>query len=274
LHDLRQLFADNLLPLLDIGLVAVLVYYGLVFLRGLRNQTLLWIFTVLAVVYLICQYAGLFTLGLVVSKLLFYGPLLFVVVFGPELRKFIEALGQKSRFWRDVVPASGEAEHAPDSAAIEAVCEAARELALRRTGALMVLHMEDSVDQLAITGTTLDALISSRLLISIFNRHNPLHDGAVLIHDDRIAQAACFLPISESSRVADHLGTRHRAALGLAERCDAVVVIVSEERGTVSIAHNGRIALDLSPAQFREQLSALLSANPTLVSLPPRVALN
>lgn len=274
MHDLLALLADNALPLLDIGLVAVLVYYCLVFLRGLRNHAFLQGIGLLAGVYLVCQYAGLFTLAFVIERLLLFGPLLFIVVFGPELRKFMESLGRKSRFWRDVVPGTEVQEHQADSAALAAVCEAAQELAQRKTGALIVLRMDDPVDQLAITGTMLDAVISSRLLLSIFNRHNPLHDGAVLVHDDRIAQAACFLPISESSSLAEHLGTRHRAALGLSERCDAVIAIVSEERGSLSVAHHGRLAQDLTPAQFREQLAALLTANPNLVSLPPRTGLS
>jgi diadenylate cyclase len=273
---MAQLFsflAENLAQLVDIALVAVVVYYFLVFVRGLKTAAVLQGLLAVAVLYLVCQYFKLVTLVFIIERVLVFGPLVFFIVFAPELRKMLEALGKTSRFWSLVAPRTTEGPYDGDSKVIGATLEAAEHLQQQRCGALIVFEGQDRVDELIVPGTELDAAPSMRLLTSIFNSYNPLHDGAVLVRQDRVHSAGNFLPLSENAGLAEDLGTRHRAAIGLTERCDAVVVVVSEERGELSLAFGGRLARDLPRPQFAEQLRALLEPNENFTTLAPRSSL-
>jgi diadenylate cyclase len=151
--------------------------------------------------------------------------------------------------------------------------DSAFDLGKTRTGALFVIEGDEPVASHIVPGTELQALPSERFLISLFNSHNPLHDGAVILSGDRVTSAGNFLPISESTFLDKQLGTRHRAAVGLTERCDAVVVVVSEETGSVRIAFHGRLSRRLNEHQFVEQLNALVDPNPNFSTIVPRASM-
>jgi diadenylate cyclase len=179
----------------------------------------------------------------------------------------MEQAGSRSRLLSFFTP---EAQRREETPLREELGEAVQHLAEHKMGALILVEREESLEQHIVTGTALDAKLSDRLLVSIFERHNPLHDGAVIIRAGRVHSAGNILPISENTKLPGELGTRHRAAIGLSERCDALVVVISEERGEASIVFNGRIARALGVEQFAEQLSAILEVNESFASLVPR----
>jgi uncharacterized protein (TIGR00159 family) len=271
LPELISKVSANALSLLDGLLVAAVVAWFILFLRSLRNQAVLHVFALFLLLYLVSNVIGLEQLSLLLERLSTFAVVAISIIYSAELRASFLRLSKHSRLVRSFLPRSeGGATVHPETSSLEQVQIAALELTTKKSGAIIVFELNDSVDQFIISGTRLDALVSVRLLTSIFDSHNPLHDGAAVIQQDRISQAGCFLPISEQPRVPEHLGTRHRAALGLTERCDAVVLVVSEERGTVSVAHQGRLALDLSFEQFSEQLSALLLGSSNIATVTPR----
>jgi diadenylate cyclase len=268
LRDLWGILAGNILQITDTLLVAVLFYYLLVYVRGTKTAMLLRGLLIFAAVYFVCQQFKLVTLVFILEKLMVVGPLALIVIFAPEIRQLMEQAGSRSRLLSFFAPESERPR--TESALREELSEAVHYLAEHRIGALIVIEREDDTSQHTVQGTALDAKLSDRLMVSIFERHNPLHDGAVLIRDERVHSAGNILPISENANLPGELGTRHRAAIGLSERCDALVVVVSEERGEASIVFNGRIARPLSPGQFTEQLAAILEVNESFASLVPR----
>jgi len=163
------------------------------------------------------------------------------VVFQPELRRGLEQIG-RGRFFR----AAGENEDEIAAEQVAIIAEAAFNFARRRIGALIVIEQQTGLREYVESGTALDARLSFELLMAIFNKTSPLHDGAVIVRDLTIEGAACFLPLSENAVSADrHIGTRHRAAIGLSEQTDAVVLVVSEESGAVSVARAGRLSVQI-----------------------------
>lgn len=253
-----QFISGNYLTLVDTLLVATLFYYAFLSVRGTKAATVLQVLAILGVVYFLCQYLKLITLVFIVEKILVIGPIALFIIFAPEIRKILERAGKRSRLagWISETEPS-----VADEEVVDLISEVALDLAKVRTGALIVFEGEEHVDEYVVPGTLLDAAPSQRLLQNLFDRNNSLHDGAVIIRDQRIHSAGNFLPISESALLDAELGTRHRAALGLTERSSAVAVVVSEERGTVSIAFHGRLARDLTPGQFNDQLWALIEHN-------------
>jgi len=264
-----QFISGNYLTLVDTLLVATLFYYAFLSVRGTKAATVLQVLALLGIVYFICQYLKLITLVFIVEKILVVGPLALFIIFAPEIRKILERAGKRSRLvgWiAETEPSSGE-----DEEVVDLISEVALALAEVRTGALIVFEGDEHVDEYVVPGTLLDAAPSQRLLTNLFDRNNSLHDGAVIIRDQRIHSAGNFLPISESALLDAELGTRHRAALGLTERSSAVAIVVSEERGTVSIAFHGRLARDLTPGQFNDQHWALIEHNDNYSTPVPRV---
>jgi diadenylate cyclase len=173
------------------------------------------------------------------------------VIFQPELRRALERLGRAGS-----LPSYPPGRRAALERSLTAVVEACRVLAGRSTGALIVLERETGLREYVDTGVVLNAEVSQELLIALFNPNIALHDGAVVLRDDRVVAAACILPLSTAFLGDRRLGLRHRAALGVTEETDAVSVVVSEERGTISVAHNGRIIRDLDPDRLERVLRA------------------
>jgi len=177
------------------------------------------------------------------------------VIFQPEIRRALERLGRTSVIFTHAE--RGEAEQV-----IEEVAEAAEYLSQHRLGGLIVLEQETGLQDFIDTGSPVDSVVSSEILIAIFYPYTALHDGAVIIRGDRIVAAGCVLPLTENPLLDRRFGTRHRAAIGLSEQTDAIVVVISEERGTISVAHDGRIVQGLASTRLRNVLRALYQ--PTL----------
>lgn len=238
--------------LLDIALVATVIFLILYLIRGTRAVPLLRGIVLLIIV--LALLGGVFPLrafGWLVDRAL---PALLVavpVIFQPELRRALERLGRAGGLM--VRPAG---RRAALERAILAVTEAARVLARRRVGALLVFERETGLQEFVETGVALNAEPSPELLVALFNPQAALHDGAVILREGRIVAAACILPLSTAFLDDRRLGLRHRAALGVTEESDAVAVVVSEERGSISVAHNGRIIRDLDPERLERVLRA------------------
>lgn len=233
---------------IDILIVAYVIYRVIYSIQGTRATTLV---KGLAIVFASSVVARAFSLR-TVSWLLDQVTTLFLValpvVFYPELRRGLEQLGQGQLFgW------TASRGRDPEVAHLEFVVEACTSLSRKRVGGLIVLQRQTSLQEYIATGIKLDALISVELLLNIFEPNSPLHDGAVVILDGRIVSAASVLPLTDT-RLSGSLGTRHRAAVGMSEQTDAVVVVVSEETGTISLAVNGHLRRYLSASRLRELL--------------------
>ena len=252
--------------IIDILAVAILFYA-----RGTKVMLVLQGILLMSGFYVLCQYLKLITLVFIMDAVFVVGPLAIFILFVPEIRKVLENAGRRSRLFSIFAPMSDVRTSSTD---VEIITDTIFLLAQKRVGALVVLQQRDRLEEFLVPGTTIDAMLSERLIAGLFDRHNALHDGAVIISDGRVHSAGHFLPMTEVTFLASELGTRHRAAVGLTERCDAIVIVVSEERGEVSISRAGRLARRLNQEQFVEQLNALLTANENFVSNLTRAALN
>jgi diadenylate cyclase len=237
---------------LDIALVALVLYGILALFRGTRAVQMLVGVGVLVLASLAARALGLHSLGWLLDAVWSVWVVVLVVLFQPELRRALASIGQGEGLRVLLAGGSGT------TRVVEELASVAGSLAERRIGALLVIERGTGLRQYAELGVALDALVSADLLISIFLPYSPLHDGAAFIRDDRVVAAGCFLPLSRNAQVARQLGTRHRAALGITEETDAVVVAVSEETGRISVAVDGRIDAVPGPDALRERLAELL----------------
>ena len=236
---------------LDIGIVAILVYELLLLIRGTRAAQMALSAGFILLLYFLSQWLQLETVNWVIRNLAAYVVFAVIVLFQADIRRALAHFG-RAPFFRYFE----RAEHADET--IEELVTAATNLAARRTGAIIVLERQIGLRNYIEGGIPLDAMITYDLLSSIFQPGSPLHDGAVIIQGDRIAAAACFLPLSVNPRVSRDLGTRHRAALGLTEENDAIAVVVSEETGTISLAIGGDLERGFDAEQLRSRLATLL----------------
>ncbi len=254
----------------EILLASAIFYYILLSVRGTKTAVLVQGLIVLGVFYALATYFRLIVISMILSKLLFIVPIALIIIFVPEIRRFLERAGRTNRLWAVFFPLpSFGGDSSSESANFDAIVNAVEGLAHNYHGALIAVEHQPIEDDLMVIGTWLDAAISEATLRSIFEPHNPLHDGAVVLRSDRILYAGCFFPLTTREDIARDLGTRHRAAVGITEKADCFVIVVSEERGKVSIAHGGRLARDLTLRQFREQLRALYFANPNFSTVLP-----
>lgn len=241
---------DWLRAVLDIGLLAFLLYRTWGLLVSTQAIHLLRGAVILVAFWAVAYFLQLSTVSWVLTTLAPALVIALAIVFQPELRKLVLKLGQGRVFGL---------EQGADVDTIEAVMNAADMLASARRGALVVFARSVGLRNVAETGTRLEALVSSSLIASVFGWDTPLHDGAVVIQEGRAVAAGCFLPLSEQQDIRKSFGTRHRAALGLSETTDAVVLVVSEETGAISIAVDSRLFYDLGATQARRMLGELLS---------------
>jgi diadenylate cyclase len=239
--------------LADIALVAIVLYAVLVLIRGTRAVQMGIGLGLVFVVYQIAKWLGLVTLYAMLDTLLTSLVLIIVVVFQQDIRRALMRFGGRPLF--------APARVALETQVIEEVVKASSSLAQKRIGALIVFEREAVLDEFIEAGTRLDALVSKELLYSVFvpSYENPMHDGAIIVREGRVQQAGAFLPLSASTKLDKTLGTRHRAAVGLSEDTDAAVVVVSEERGAVSLCFHGNIVRDLDAASLRTALLGLLT---------------
>lgn len=272
LQQALTLFTAYWLRGVEALIISGFIYYLLVSVRGTRTQLVIVGLLMLFVAYLAAKLLGLIALVRIFELVLFVGPIAIIVIFVPEIRRFLERAGKTHGLLSRLVPTPQSVP--PESKEIssyDAIVKAVEELASRRHGAIIAIEKEEISPEVMVPGVWLDASVTELLLRAIFEPHNPLHDGAVIIRGDRISYSSCFFPLSTREDLSMELGTRHRAAIGISEKVDCIVIVVSGVRGTISIAYKGRIALDLKPRQFREQLRALYYENPNFsVALPMR----
>jgi len=244
---------------IDILLVALIIYQFLILIRGTRAVPVLVGVGGLALAFYVAHVAELRTVNFLVGTLLPYGIFALIVVFQNEIRHALARIGRRLTFSR-VTPGIAEA--------YDDIVLAANLFSQSQTGALIVIEREIGLRTYVESGVPLDANISYDLLATIFRPSAPLHDGAVIIQKDRIAAAACFLPLSMNPVLSTQLGTRHRAGIGITEETDAIAVIVSEETGSISIAVAGNIERDVTVEYLRERMSELLRRYVPPATLP------
>ena len=240
---------DLIRPVLDVAILAFLLYKGFELLVKTQALQLVKGAGFLALIYGVAYLFRLTTLQWVLNIL---GPGLFIaiaIVFQPELRKIIMRLGQGEFFRPAAKPNLGQ---------LEAVVTAAEMLSRLKRGMLVVFPRKINIRNIIETGTRINAEISSSLIVTIFQFDGPLHDGAMVIQNGKIVAAGCFLPLSEQQDIKKNFGTRHRASLGMSEQSDAVVLIVSEETGAISLAFDSKLYYDLSPIEITRKLKEFL----------------
>lgn len=249
-------FAD----ILDIVLVAVLFFYLYKVLRGTHAMSILYGILLLYIIYIIVNVLNMELLGSIIGSLTNIGLIALVIIFQPEIRRFLQVLGNQSRnrqktlLWRIFDFKTNT--KALDLEFINPIVSACGDMSASKTGALILIKQEGGLQEIIDSGVQVDALITPPLLKNLFFKNSPLHDGAIVVSNNRIMAAKCVLP-STRSEVPLSFGMRHRAALGASETTDAIVVVVSEETGNISVAHNGRINVGLSSTELKAELMRL-----------------
>ncbi len=236
---------------LDILIVAVILYYLLKLLRGTRAAQMLVAIGLLILFYRVARRFQLEMVEWLLTTLLPYFAIALIVLFQPEIRRALARVGRNLSWGRF-------SSHNPAGVRDDLVL-AASHFAQNRIGALVVLERGVGLRTYIESGIPLDATLSYDLLLAIFHPESPLHDGAAIVQGDRLAAAACFLPLSLNPTISNQLGTRHRAAIGVTEESDAVVVLVSEQTGAIALAVGGAIELNLTPEQLTERLATLFA---------------
>ena len=240
----------RLMDLLDIAIVAYVSYKAIQLIQGTRAVQLLKGLVVLLVSTKVSEWLGLYTINWILQNTMTVGVIALLVVFQPELRRALEQLGRGKFFSSSLL---GLAEEELNKV-IDHIAEAAEELSKGQIGALIVLEKETGLNEYIETGVKIGGSVSTELLINIFMPNTPLHDGAVIVRNDMIVAAGCYLPLSENPNLSKELGTRHRAALGITEETDAVAIIVSEETGVVSVAKEGKLSRYLDVKTLKNML--------------------
>lgn len=243
------------IDLLEILILAWLVYHLLLWIKTTRAWTLLKGMITIGFCVMIVYALHMDTLIYLVNRGISIAIITAVVVFQPELRRFLESLGERD-FISNLLPLENVGaidERFSDKTANE-LLKASIEMAKVKTGALIVIKNNESLEEYERTGINVDAVVTSQLLINIFEHNTPLHDGAVIIEGDRITAATCYLPLSDNMSLSKELGTRHRAGVGISEVTDSLTIIVSEETGSISVASHGQLERSVSPERLRERL--------------------
>lgn len=238
--------------IVDIIIVAIVLYNLFKLIRETRAEQLVkGIFAIFVFEKISGEgWLELYTINWILKNTMTVGVIAILIVFQPELRRGLEYIGRSRFFTKSFLEIRGESL----SKTVEEIVEACASLSRQKIGALIVLERETGLKEVVETGTRIDGLVSSNLLINIFIPNTPLHDGAVIIKDDTIKAAACFLPLTDNMNISKELGTRHRAGIGISERSDSLSIIVSEETGAISIAENGTIARHLDSKTLRQIL--------------------
>ena len=240
--------------IVEILIIAFLVYHMLVWMRNTRIWSLMKGIVVIVVFIIIAALFNMNTILWIVQNVLSIAVIAVVVVLQPELRRALEQLGRKN-FLSGIFPfdiSSGEGRFSDRT--IDEIARACVEMAKVRTGALIVIEQEHSLAEYEQTGIEVDAIVTSQLLINIFEHNTPLHDGAVIVRGNRITAATCYLPLSDNMNIGKELGTRHRAGVGVSEVTDSLTIIVSEETGKISVAYGGVLDRSLDSDSLKERL--------------------
>jgi diadenylate cyclase len=239
----------GILDIVDTALVAYFLYRIYIMLKNTRAAALVKGLLVLVFLMLVSKWLELHVINWILEKSMTVVMIALPVVFQPELRRALEQIG-RGRLFRKMV----ELDEQQLDEVISSVTEAAVVMSQRKVGALIVFEREVGLEERTETGVQIDGLVSDSLLLNIFEKDTPLHDGAVIIRGQRIVAASCLLPLTDARNLSQELGTRHRAALGLSEQSDALILVVSEETGTISIARNGELYRYLQADDVRDLL--------------------
>ena len=248
---------------LDIVVVAVIIYQLLVFIKGTRAVQMALGLALIVVFFYFSRWIALETVSWMLTNILPYFVFVIIVIFQHEIRRALVRFGQ--------APLFGGFSTINRNEFYDEIVLAVRTLATNQTGALIVIERDIGLKTYIESGIALDAALSYDLLVSIFNPSVPLHDGAVIIQNRRIAAGACFLPLTVKPRLSKELGTRHRAAIGVTEETDAVAIVVSEETGAISFAHDGEMERYLDPDTLRQRLRNAFERK-TLATVPRTIA--
>lgn len=253
--------SDNLIifDILDILIVTFIVYKIIQFMRETRAEQLIKGLVIFVLVYFLAQLFHLNALKWLVSIITMNILVVVVVLFQPEIRSILEKLGRSGIKAFTLAKSDGENESTQKT--IDTVCKAAISMQNTKTGALIIIERKTMLNEIAVSGTIVDAAPSVNLINNIFFKNSPLHDGAMIIRNNRVYAASCILPLTQTIDIDSALGTRHRAAIGISEICDAAVVVVSEETGNISMALGGKIKRNFTEELLRKELSDLLIEN-------------
>ena len=243
-----------LVDMIDVLVVAFLFYRLFAMIKGTRAAQMFVGLVFIVIASIVAQWFRLNALNWIINSLKTVWVILFVILFQPELRAMLTHIGQ-NRLLRALIRVG-------EGGVLKEILGAVEEMGRERRGALIVIERDMGLRDYIETGTKLDATVTKELLETIFTPHSPLHDGAVVIRGDQISAAGCILPLSATAGLSPLLGTRHRAALGLAEETDACVFVVSEENGAISIAHKGELKWNLDEGQLRSELAAIFNPRP------------
>jgi uncharacterized protein (TIGR00159 family) len=246
---------------IDIALVSVLLYQVYKLIRGSIAVNIFLGILALYLIYLIVRAAQMELLATILGQFMGVGVLAMIILFQPEIRKFLLVIGRSTEFRDNIFKnlASWRSEY-HDDFDVREVTEAAKTLKGTRTGALIVFSRDTELKFYAETGEPLDAEVTKPLLLSIFNKNSPLHDGAVIIYKGRIKAARCVLPVSENDNLPPHFGMRHRSAIGMSESTDTLVMAISEETGRLILARNGKYLRGLKLKQVEQKILEFLHA--------------
>ncbi len=252
-------FEFGIKDIIDITLVAILFYQLYKLFKGTGVNNIFIGILVLVVVWFFVVYVfQLELLGAILNKVMSVGIIALIIIFQLEIRRFFSMLGSRHQwdFLKRFAPKFGtKTEESSDSMAVAQVVMACRHLARSRTGALIVVAGKTRLENHIQIGETIDASINNRLIENIFFKNSPLHDGAMIIENKKITSVASILPLSQSHFIPKHLGLRHRAAMGISEQTDAAAIVVSEERGSISLAVHGELTINISPDDLQKILS-------------------
>lgn len=259
LQPLSRYVNIGFMDIVDIILVAFLLYKCISLVRETRAQQLIKGIAILIIITQLSEWMQLDTINYILRNAMQFGMLALIIVFQPELRRALEKVGRSNfRFIFKQDEKTGGYDLADT---VACVVEASANLSASKTGALIVIQRETRLGEILGSGTRIDAKVSSQLLENIFYPKAPLHDGAVIMYHDKIEAAGCYLPLTEDRTLSKQLGTRHRAAIGISETADCAVVVVSEETGKISLALGGNLTRNLTPDNLSKWLIKLLTPN-------------
>jgi diadenylate cyclase len=248
------------IEIIDVLLVGILLFLVFKILKGsiARNVFIGCLFVFLT--YLAVNALGMKILTIILGEFMRWGVLGLIIIFQQEIRRFLQLIGQSASFQNNsfLKKFYKPMNRAESPTTLQAVIEATKAMATAHIGALIVIHKDHDLSRFIETGDEIDSLISKRLIISIFSKNSPLHDGAIIIQGDRIRSVRCSLPISESGTISPTLGFRHRAAIGMSEHTDAAIIVISEENGEMSLVYTGQMFRKLTISQLETQLTSYL----------------
>ena len=244
----------GILDVLEIIILAFLLYQAMKWMKNTRAWAVVKGLAVILIFMAIAEVLDMTTIIWIGKSLFTLGAVAIIVALQPEIRRLIEDLGKNSFITNLVLLGEKQAEGRFSDKTKNEIISACYEMGRAKTGALIVIEEESPLEEYERTGITVDGLVTSQLLVNIFEHNTPLHDGAVIIRGDRVKSATCYLPLSDNRSLSKELGTRHRAGVGISEVTDALVIIVSEETGKVSIAQNGELFRSLDVTDLRKKL--------------------